>query len=89
MTNETFEQAQELVRQIDENKRTISILDTMLERFDDNSYTDISITCRCGNGDLGKTIHHNNLPELREALKKARERFKCELQQNQEKLEAL
>ena len=70
-------------------KEVISKLDTMLEKFYDRENTDIKVTCRTSLHDHGFSIYHSDLPELRDALIKARDRFKYELRKNKEEFQAL
>ena len=90
MTNETFEKASEIVQKIGENRRTIEIIERMLEKFHDRNYPAcITVSCRVGQYIPEDVIRHSDFPELYDALKKALERVKFDLKQNREKLEAL
>lgn len=89
MTNETFEKAKDLVAHIGYDKEVISMLDTMIEHFYDNEDCDIKVNYQPGPGGIGLTIFHRDLPELRDALIKARDRFKFELKKNKDELLAL
>ena len=89
MTKETYEQAAELVQAIAYNERVISVMETMLEKFDDTAYSQIDSTYKGGSSDIGLNLRHTQLPELREALQKGLERQRTTLKDNQKKLEAL
>lgn len=89
MDKRTFEKAQELMAKITGKKQAISMLDTMLNKWYDNSHTDITVNCRSGQHDMGLCIHHSDLPELRDALMKARDRLKLELHKHEDELTAL
>jgi hypothetical protein len=89
MTQETYEQAARLVQTIAYDERAISMLETILNKFDDHVYTQIAVTCKGGPGDIGLSIPHRDLPELRDALHHALARFRQTLQENREELEKL
>ncbi len=89
MTDETFEKAKDLVEHIGYDREVISMLDTMIEHFYDNDYCDIKVNYQPGPGGIGLAIRHRDLPELRDALIKARDRFKYELRKNKEEYQAL
>ena len=89
MNKETYKRATELVNAIAYGERCVSVIETMLERFDDRLHTQIEVTCKGGQYDVGLSIRHDQLPELREALQKGLERFRNEVIENQAKLEAL
>ena len=89
MTRETYDQAKELFELIAYHERVIGAIDQMLERFDDRDHVRIDVAIRTSRLDNGQTIPHYELPELREALQKARERFEQTLKEDKAKLEAL
>lgn len=89
MNKETYEIATELMQTIAYGERCVSVIETMLDRFDDRINTQITVTCKGGLNDFGLSIRHDQLPELREALQKGLERFRNEVNENQAKLEAL
>jgi hypothetical protein len=89
MNKETYERATELVNAIAYGERCVSVIETMLERFDDRQHAQIEVTCKGGQYDVGLSIRNDQLPELREALQKALERFRATLHDNQKKLEEL
>lgn len=89
MTQETYEQATELMELIAYHERVIGAIDLMLERFYDRDHVRIDVSIRTGRLDNGQTIPHYELPELREALQKARERFEQTLKEDKAKLAAL
>ena len=89
MNKETYERATELVNAIVYGERCISIIETMLEQFDDRQHTQITVSYKSMWNSIGLSIRHDQLPELREALQKGLERFRNEVIENQAKLEAL
>jgi hypothetical protein len=78
-----------LVCTIAYGEQCVSVIETMLERFDDRRHTQIEVTCKGRPNDVGLSIRNDQLPELREALQKGLERFRNEVIENQAKLEAL
>ena len=89
MTNETFAKATTLNAHIGYVKGVISMLDTMIEHFYDSDSCDIKVVYQPGPGGIGLSVLHRDLPELRDALIKARDRFKNELRKNKEEFQAL
>ena len=88
MTRETFEKAQELVGIINRHKQTIKVLDTMLtEYYEPDRKITVSYESRGSNAVM--TIRHTDLPELRDALMKARDRCKFDLRKLEDELAAL
>ena len=89
MTNEKLEKAQELSDRIKGQEKTIRLIDTMLSRWYDRSDTDITINFKCGQHCPEQRIYHTTVPELRDALKKARDRIKYEQRKTEEEFAAL
>lgn len=89
MNKETYERATELLNAIAYGERCVSVIETMLDRFDDCQHTQINVTYKDVWNSTGLSIRHDQLPELREALQKGLERFRNEVIENQAKLEAL
>ena len=89
MTKEKFETAKDLVELIGYDKDVISVLDKMIEHFYDKVNYDIKVVCASGPDGYERNIRHSDFPELYDALKQARERFKYELRKKEDKLEAL
>ncbi len=89
MTIETFKKAQELTSKINYSKQIISMLDTMLNHWYDPDRADITVNYRGGQHDPGLCMHHTELPELRDALMKARDRYKFDLRKLEDELAAL
>jgi ribosomal protein S5 len=89
MNKETYERVMGLVCAIAYGEQCVSVIETMLDRFDNSMNSSISVNCVDGPRDGGVGINHTQLPELREALQKGLERFRNEVIENQAKLEAL
>ena len=89
MTEEKFETAKNLVELIGYDKDVISVLDTMIEHFYDRVNYDIRVVCSSGPDGYERNIRHGDFPELLDALKQARKRFKYELREKEDKLQAL
>ena len=89
MNKETYERATELVNTIAYYERCVSVIETMLEQFDNRQNTQITVTYKDLLNSTGLSIRHDQLPELREALQKGLERFRNEVIENQAKMEAL
>ncbi len=89
MNKKTYERATELMNAIVYGERCVSVIETMLEQFDDRQNTQFEVTCKGGPNSIGLSIRHDQLPELREALQKGLERFRNEVIENRAKLEAL
>ena len=89
MTREKFEEAKTVLEHIGYGKEMIGILDTMIAHFHDNVHYDIRVVCTNGPCGFERSIRHSDLPELRDALKEARERISHDLRKNEEKLQKL
>lgn len=89
MTRETFEKAEKLIAKINYSKQIIRMLDTMLNHWYDHDKADITVNYRGGQHDPGLCMHHTELPELRDALMKARDRCKFDLRKLEDELAAL
>lgn len=89
MTRETFEKAENLIAKINVSKQNIRMLDTMLNHWYDPDRADITVNYRGGQHDPGLCMHHTNLPELRDALMKARDRYKFDLCKLEDEFAAL
>ncbi len=90
MTDETLKKAMELHQQIGRDWETIDDIDKMLKKFFEKNCV-IKVSIKTGSKTYDDTISIGNeiFPELRDALKQARERIKCEAIKKKEKLEAL
>ena len=89
MTRETFEKAEKLMAKINGCKQIITMLDTMLIHWYDHDKADITVNYRGGQHDPGLCMHHTELPELRDALMKARDRYKFDLRKLDDEFAAL
>ena len=91
MTQETFEQAQDLANDIKHKKMMIGNLTEMIDRAEDKKYTDYILRVEYKPGQYlnGCTIDYYFMPELLPALKQAQERMKSELQELERQLEEL
>ena len=88
MTEETYKKAEELMNVIHFGRRTIEWLDLAVKLFDDQEHGDVTVLCMNDTGGKFKFMG-SELPELRDALLQARERFSRNLGENLQKLEAL
>lgn len=88
MTEETYKKAEELMNVINYERHTIKCLDLAVKLFDDQEHGDVTVTCMNDTGGKFK-FGGSELPELRDALLQARERFSRTLGENLQKLEAL
>ena len=88
MTRETFEKAQGLVGKINDLKRDIEVLDTMLSDFYDPDRR-ITVHHQASQYSGEKVISKAVLPELRDALMKGRDRCKFDLRKLEDEFAAL
>jgi hypothetical protein len=88
MTDKKFEKAKELKANIAYDKEVIGILDTMLAHFYDDEQGVIKVSYQPASGHI-LVLKHRDLPELRDALVKAHDRFVCKLRKESEEFQDL
>jgi Zn-dependent membrane protease YugP len=88
MTRETFEKAEKLMNKINDHKQTIGDLDKMLTDFYDPERR-ITVHHQASKYSGELVISSTVLPELRDALMKARDRYKFDLRKLEDEFAAL
>ena len=91
MTQETFEQATNLVNDIKNKKMMIGNLTEMIDRAEDRKSTGyiLHVEYKPGQYLNGCTIDYYLMPELLPAMKQAKERMERELQELERQLNEL